>query len=94
MQFFMKSYIFKNLIIIFCYSGTPTLKILNSDTALATAVGDITPGEYKFTLTVADQEKLKSSQDLTIVVKECKLFVMKECVKEYKNFSKFNKSPE
>lgn len=50
--------------------GTPTLKILNSDTALATAVGDITPGEYKFTLTVADQEKLKSSQDLTIVVKE------------------------
>lgn len=94
MQFLMKSYIFKNLIITFCYSGTPTLKILNSDTALATAVGDITPGEYKFTLTVADQEKLKSSQDLTIVVKECKLFVMKECVKEYKYFSKFNKRPE
>lgn len=71
-------FIFHPSFVIFCYSGTPTLKILNSDTALATAVGDITPGEYKFTLTVADQEKLQSSQDLTIVVKECKSFVMKE----------------
>ncbi|XP_078332823.1 dyslexia-associated protein KIAA0319-like protein isoform X1 [Crassostrea virginica] len=50
--------------------GTPSLKIENSDTALATAVGDITPGEYKFTLTVTDQEKLQSSQDLTVIVKE------------------------
>lgn len=74
-------FIFYPSFVVFCYtcSGTPTLKILNGDSALAKAVGDITPGEYKFTLTVADQEKLQSSQDLTIVVKECKSLVMKEC---------------
>lgn len=72
-------FIFYLSFVVFCYSGTPTLKILNGDSALATAVGDITPGEYKFTLTVADQEKLQSSQDLIIVVKECKSLVMKEC---------------
>ncbi|XP_048730594.2 dyslexia-associated protein KIAA0319-like protein isoform X2 [Ostrea edulis] len=50
--------------------GSPTLKIMNSNSALATVVGDITPGEYKFMLTVTDQEKLKSTQELTITVKE------------------------
>lgn len=90
----MKSYIFKNLIIIFCYSGIFILKILNSDIVLVIVVGDIISGEYKFILIVVDQEKLKFFYDFIIVVKECKLFVMKECVKEYKYFSKFNKSFE
>lgn len=50
----MKSYIFKNLIIIFCYSGTFILKILNSDIVLVIVVGDIISGEYKFILIVVD----------------------------------------
>ncbi|XP_062573171.1 dyslexia-associated protein KIAA0319-like protein isoform X1 [Saccostrea cucullata] len=50
--------------------GSPTLKIQDSNLSVAKAVGDITPGEYTFKLTVSDQEKLQSTQKLTIVVKE------------------------
>ena len=53
------------------YSGGNAVPIENSDRALAT-VSKLTAGEYKFRLTVTDEEGLQSSATLTVTVKESK----------------------
>ncbi len=55
---------------LFC-SGGNAVPIENSDRALAT-VSKLTAGEYKFRLTVTDEEGLQSSATLTVTVKESK----------------------
>ena len=53
------------------FSGGKPVPIENADRALAT-VSKLSVGEYKFKLTVADEEGLQTSATMTVTVKESK----------------------
>jgi hypothetical protein len=55
------------VILIHC-SGPSTVSIGNADRAMATAA-KLTVGEYKFKLTVRDNEGLSDSSTITVIVK-------------------------
>lgn len=58
--------------ILYC-SGPSTVSIENADRAVATA-SKLSIGEYKFKLTVKDNEGLTDSHVLTILVKQSKFY--------------------
>ena len=60
-----------NLEHILPFSGGKPVPIENSDRALAT-VSKLSVGEYKFKLTVTDEEGLQTSATMTVTVKESK----------------------